>query len=201
MFDCRITDNTLHIHVVPKSVKGEIKELGLKNFLDTSEEKLFDAFNKIADIIQLDENLGIQNIFAVSPLLKVSAVQDLFRKYNFEVGMTKNEKFMEMFGTKRVGEAIISRENFMLMLDERKNMRSIQREIVNDDALELERMVSESNESKSNEQKGVAEKTDNKVYVKTANNSEGGYGSVVGVVLVIISVSFILSGLMLGLLG
>ena len=64
------------------------------------------------------------------------------------------------------------------MLDERKNMRSIQREIVNDDALELERMVSESNESKSNEQKGVAEKTDNKVYVKTANNSEGGYGSV-----------------------
>ena len=36
MFDCRITDNTLHIHVVPKSVKDEIKELGLKIFLDTS---------------------------------------------------------------------------------------------------------------------------------------------------------------------
>ena len=36
---------------------------------------------------------------------------------------------------------------------------------------------------------------------KANNNSEGGYGSVVGVVLVIVSVSFILSGLMLGLLG
>lgn len=201
MFDCRITDNTLHIHVVPKSVKDEIKELGLKNFLDISEKNLFDAFNKIADIIQLDENLGIQNIFAVSPLLKVGAVQDLFRKYNFEVGMTKNEKFMKMFGTKRVGEAIISRENFILMLDERNRNNSMEKEVINDDALELERMVSESNESKSNEQEVVAEKTDNKVYVKIANNSEGGYGSVVGVVFVIISVSFILSGLMLGLLG
>ena len=201
MFDCRITNNTLHIHVVPKSVKEDIEELGLKNFIAISDEKLFDAFTKIVDIIQLDENMGIQNIFAVSPLLKVSAVQDVFRKYDFDVKMTKDEKFMKMFGSKRVGEAIISREKFISMVDGRKKMKSMQREIVNDDALELERMVNESNDTKDRQEQVVEEKSDSKVYVKKSNNSEGGYSSVVGVVLVIISISFILSGLMLGLLG
>ena len=201
MFDCRITGNTLHIHVVPKSVKAEIKEMGLKDFLAISDEKLFDAFNRIADIIQLDENLGIKNIFAVSPLLKVSAVQKLFRNYDFDVRMTRNEEFMKMFGTKRVGEALISRKNFISMLDERNKNRCMEKDVVSEDALELEKMINESSEDKTKEVQDLDKKSDNKVYVKTTNNSEGGYSSVVGVVLIIVSLSFILSGLMLGLLG
>lgn len=201
MFDCRITNNTLHIHVVPKSVKEYIARVGLKKFIGISDERLFDAFCKISDIIQLEENLHIENVFAVSPLLKVSAVQALFRNYGFEVGMTKNIEFIEMFGTKKVGEAIIKRDKFMTMVSERKLAKMMENEVVNDE-LELEKMLNETEEAKEEKKQVVEEKSDNKVLVKKRESSnEGGYGTVFGVVLVIISITFILSGLFIRMLS
>lgn len=201
MFDCRITNNTLHIHVVPKSVKEYIARVGLKKFIGISDERLFDAFCKISDIIQLEENLHIENVFAVSPLLKVSAVQALFRNYGFEVGMTKNIEFIEMFGTKKVGEAIIKRDKFMTMVSERKLAKMSENEVVNDE-LELEKMLNETEEAKEEKKQVVEEKSDNKVLVKKRESSnEGGYGTVFGVVLVIISITFILSGLFIRMLS
>ena len=201
MFDCRITNNTLHIHVVPKSVKEDIARVGLKKFIGISDERLFDAFCKISDIIQLEENLHIENVFAVSPLLKVSAVQALFRNYGFEVGMTKNIEFIEMFGTKKVGEAIIKRDKFMTMVSERKLAKMMENEVVNDE-LELEKMLNETEEAKEEKKQVVEEKSDNKVLVKKRESSnEGGYGTVFGVVLVIISITFILSGLFIRMLS
>lgn len=201
MFDCRITNNTLHIHVVPKSVKEDIARVGLKKFIGISDERLFDAFCKISDIIQLEENLHIENVFAVSPLLKVSAVQALFRNYGFEVGMTKNIEFIEMFGTKKVGEAIIKRDKFMTMVSERKLAKMSENEVVNDE-LELEKMLNEAEEAKEDKKQVVEEKSDNKVLVKKRESSnEGGYGTVFGVVLVIISITFILSGLFIRMLS
>lgn len=201
MFDCRITNNTLHIHVVPKSVKEDIARVGLKKFIGISDERLFDAFCKISDIIQLEENLHIENVFAVSPLLKVSAVQALFRNYGFEVGMTKNIEFIEMFGTKKVGEAIIKRDKFMTMVSERKLAKMMENEVVNDE-LELEKMLNEAEEAKEDKKQVVEEKSDNKVLVKKRESSnEGGYGTVFGVVLVIISITFILSGLFIRMLS
>lgn len=201
MFDCRITNNTLHIHVVPKSVKEDIARVGLKKFIGISDERLFDAFCKISDIIQLEENLHIENVFAVSPLLKVSAVQALFRNYGFEVGMTKNIEFIEMFGTKKVGEAIIKRDKFMTMVSERKLAKMMENEVVNDE-LELEKMLNEAEEAKEDKKQVVEEKSDNKVLVKKRESSnEGGYGTVFGVILVIISITFLLSGLFIRMLS
>ena len=201
MFDCRITNNTLHIHVVPKSVKEDIARVGLKKFIGISDERLFDAFCKISDIIQLEENLHIENVFAVSPLLKVSAVQALFRNYGFEVGMTKNIEFIEMFGTKKVGEAIIKRDKFMTMVSERKLAKMMENEVVNDE-LELEKMLNEAEEAKEDKKQVVEEKSDNKVLVKKRESSnEGGYGTVFGVILVIISITFLLSGLFIRILS
>ena len=50
------------------------------------------------------------------------------------------------------------------------------------------------------------EKSDSKVFVKTNNpvvssNSESGYGSVLGVILVIVSISFIITALFIALLS
>lgn len=201
MFDCRITNNTLHIHVVPKSVKEDIAKMGFKKFIGLSDEMLFDAFCKISDVIQLEENLNIENIFAVSPLLKVSAVQALFRKYDFEVRMTKREEFIEMFGTKKVGEATIKRDKFMAMVNERMSTKKMENEVVNDE-LELEKMLNESEEANTEEKQAVEQKSDNKVLVKKRETSnEEGYGTVFGVVLVIISITFILSGLFIRMLS
>lgn len=211
MFNCRIMNDTLHIHVVSESVKEDIAKLGLRGFMEFSEERLRDAFGKISGVIQLDENLDVQNIFAVSPLLKVSAVQALFRKYGFDAGMTKNEKFMEMFGTRKVGQALISRDKFLEMAQANnlspvangENSAKTEEDSAKDSG-ELQRMISESRESSMEQKQEMEQKSDNKVLVKemSSNNSgEGGYGTVLGVVLSIISVSFILAGLILGLLS
>ena len=118
LFDCRITNNTLHIHVVPKSVKAEIKNMGLKKYLKYADSRLVDAFTRIGDIIQLPENDNIETIFAVSPLLKHKTIQGLFRKYQFDVKKSDNPYFISMFKTDDIGEASIPRDKFLAMLNE-----------------------------------------------------------------------------------
>lgn len=119
LFDCRIANNTLHIHVVPKTVKDAITEMGLRNYLNYSEEKLVDAFGKIGNIIIQPENANIETIFAVSPLLKSRRLQAMFQKYSFDTSMTDNPYFIEMFKTPNIGQASISRNNFLNMLEEK----------------------------------------------------------------------------------
>lgn len=119
LFDCRITNNTLHIHVVPKTVKDAITAMGLRNYLNYSEEKLVDAFGKIGNIILRPENTNIETVFAVSPLLKSKRLQAMFQKYNFDTSMTNNPYFIEMFKNTNIGQASISRNNFLNMLEEK----------------------------------------------------------------------------------
>ena len=84
-----------------------------------TEEKLVDAFGKIGYIIQQPENTNIETIFAVSPLLKARFLQKMFHKYDFESSLCDNPYIIEMFKTDRIGQAIISRNKFLTMLEER----------------------------------------------------------------------------------
>lgn len=205
MFDCRITGDTLHIHVVPKSVKDEMTRLGIKKYLEVTGKKLEEAFGIIADIVSREENANINTVFAVSPLLRITAVQGLFRKYDFDTKMTTNEKFINMFKTKRVGEATISRERFLDMVADRNLGRTNVEE--KNFSFELSSMFSDSSIKDGGHVQEHGEKSDSKVFVKTNqnvssfSNSEGGYGSVLGVILVIVSISFIISALFIAILS
>lgn len=64
MFDCRITNDTLHIHVVSKSLQEDIQKMGLKKFIDFMDVKLQDALTHIPIILNYSENENIKNIFA-----------------------------------------------------------------------------------------------------------------------------------------
>ena len=127
LFNCRVSNDTLHIHVVPVSIKKELAEMGLKKYLEFAEVKLLDAFSKIYDILCQDENNDIKTVFAVSPLLRVSIIQDLFRKFGFDAGLTDSELFKSMFNSDRVGQAIISKEKFMTLEKERRGEKYIEK--------------------------------------------------------------------------
>lgn len=204
MFDCRITGNTLHIHVVPKSVKEEMTRLGIKKYLEVTGGKLEEAFLMIADIISREEHANISSVFAVSPLLRITAVQGLFKKYDFDTKMTTNETFIKMFKTKKVGEAIISRERFLNMVADR-NLGTVASED-KDVSSELSSMFNDSSKKDGVSIQEHGGKSDSKVFVKNNNlvvssNSESGYGSVLGVILVIVSISFIITALFIALLS
>ena len=117
LFDCRIGENTLHIHVVPKSLKGTISDMGYKTFFNWTEEKLQDAFIKIDEILNLEENQYIDNVFAISPLIRSRKVQAMFEKYGFNVSVSEEDKFKNMFkGEKAIGQAVISKDEFSSMV-------------------------------------------------------------------------------------
>lgn len=120
LFDCRISNNTLHIHVVPKSIEEDIKKVGLRNYFKIVEEKLEDAFKKIPNILNDPSNRDVQSVFAVSPLLKVSMAQEIFRNFGFDVEMSDNPIFQEMFDGKRIGQAKMSKEKFMQLYSDLK---------------------------------------------------------------------------------
>ena len=114
LFDCRISSNTLHIHIVPKSVKEDIAAVGgIKNYVNNAEIMLDDALSKIVGILNEPENENIENVYAVSPTLKLSILRDLFARKGFTVGFTDKEAFRKMFNTDKIGEALISREEFI----------------------------------------------------------------------------------------
>ncbi len=115
LFNCRISYNTLHIHVVPVSVKEEMAEMGRKEYFEYVEKQLDDALRKIAPILQEPSNEDIDTVLAVSPTLKLSILQEMFARKGFEVGFTQDERFVNMFKTDRIGIARISREKFLQM--------------------------------------------------------------------------------------
>lgn len=120
LFDCRITNNTLHLHVVPKSVKEDINKMGVRNYFGYADEKLSDALTSVYDIVLNDEP-NIKNIFAVSPLLSKQIVKDMFNKRGFDTSIKPDKRFEEMFGTDKIGQAIISKDKFVFLEQEKRN--------------------------------------------------------------------------------
>ena len=116
-FDCRISNNTLHIHVVPKNIKDDISRLGLGEYYKYVDEKLSDALSKIPAILKEPSNKNIRSVFAVSKLLRTSNAKKIFSKYGFDTSGVPDKIFEEMFHTDRIGQAIISREKFMSIYD------------------------------------------------------------------------------------
>lgn len=111
LINCRISNNTLHLHVVPPSVKEDMVRMGRRGFLDYANKELIDAVEKLPEILK--ENDEVETIFAVSPLLHNKLVQDMFLDQGFAVKKTTKEEFLNMFPGKKVGEAVVSKEDFL----------------------------------------------------------------------------------------
>ena len=116
-FDCRLSNETLHLHVVPKDISEDIKKVGIREYFKYISAKLDDALSKIPEILKDPNNSDIKTVFAVSPLLKVSAAQEIFKEHGFNVQMSTNPIFLKMFDNKRIGEASISKDDFMRLYD------------------------------------------------------------------------------------
>ena len=120
LFDCRITDDCLHMHVVPKSVREDMAQAGgptsyLNNVVAP---KLDDALDKVVDILNTKEQ-GINTVAAISPTLRLA--QKLFVERGFDVGETHDERFVQMFGDSRIFTATIPREKLIKLQEEKKN--------------------------------------------------------------------------------
>lgn len=120
LFDCRITNDCLHIHVVPKSVKEDMAQAGgpTKYLSDVVAPKLDDALDKVVDILNTKEQ-GINTVAAISPTLRLA--QKLFVERGFDVGETTDEKFVQMFGDSRIFIATIPRDKLIKLQEEKKN--------------------------------------------------------------------------------
>ena len=112
LFDCRVSHNTLHIHVVPKSVREDIANAGgpTKYVNDVVAPKLDDALDKVVKILDTDEK-DVTTVAAISPTLRLA--QNLFRERGFDVGETNDEKFVRMFGDSRIFMATIPKERLI----------------------------------------------------------------------------------------
>ena len=110
-FNCRISHNVLHIHVVPKAILDDMNNVGFNNFLSYVENMLLDAFDKIPNI--LFENDNVKSVLAVSPLLRLKKVQALFKKFEFNVMEANESPFKEMFGGKKAYKAVIDKDVFL----------------------------------------------------------------------------------------
>ena len=112
LFDCRVSHNTLHIHVVPKSVREDMANAGgpTKYVNDVVAPKLDDALDKVVKILDTDEK-DVTTVAAISPTLRLA--QNLFRERGFDVGETNDEKFVRMFGDTRIFMATIPKERLI----------------------------------------------------------------------------------------
>ena len=111
-FDCRVSNDTLHIHVVPKDIKQDLMKMK-HDYYGYVETKLEDALRKIPDILSLPENANVKTIFAVSPLLRTAHSQEMFKKYGFDVSISHVLKFKDMFQGKRIGQAVMNKDKFV----------------------------------------------------------------------------------------
>ncbi len=222
LFACTITNDVLHIHVVPVSVKEDIFKRGPTKFFSFVEQQLGDAFTKIGTLLNTSEFSNITEVYAVSNLFRKNRYRELFSSSGFDVELTDNEFLQERFGKKELYEAVISREKFLSLYGRGEYGDSMNDNIFNNDInttdnntndvstvdysddKELDAMFSSVNSgSQVVEKSGSTDvKSDQKVLVKTNNHfDDGGYGSVFGVVLVIISISFILAALFIQMLS
>lgn len=123
LLDCRITNKTLHIHVVPKTVKEDMKQMGIRKYTEYAEERLEDALARIYDIIVKEEQ-DIQTIFAVSPLLSHNFIKKMFEKHGFNTSTEPNEMFEKMFPDKKIGQAIIKRDKFIQIQEQNQENKA-----------------------------------------------------------------------------
>lgn len=173
LFDCRITDDCLHIHVIPKSVKEDMARAGgpTRYLNDVVAPNLDDALAKINDIITSSEK-DINVIMAVSPTLRLG--RKLFQERGFDVSETKEEPFKQMFGDTKIVKAVISRDKFLTMQEEKKNNNDLDAMFVN--------------QKESKEDSKEAKKNTNKQLIKKDNSNQVGAASLsnIGLVLLII---------------
>ena len=122
LFDCRISHNTLHIHVVPKSVREDMANAGgpTKYVNDVVAPKLDDALDKVVEILDTDEK-DVTTVAAISPTLRLA--QNLFRERGFDVGETNDEKFVRMFGDSRIFMATIPKERLIELQKEKQTQQ------------------------------------------------------------------------------
>lgn len=111
-FDCRISYHSLHLHVVPKSIREDIRKMG-SGFYDYVETKLEDALDKLPDILNDPDNSDIKTIMAVSPLLRSDKAKAIFVNNGFDVVENIPEVFTNMFHTDRIGLVTIPKEKFL----------------------------------------------------------------------------------------
>lgn len=122
LFDCRVSHNTLHIHVVPKSVREDMANAGgpTKYVNDVVAPKLDDALDKVVKILDTDEK-DVTTVAAISPTLRLA--QNLFRERGFDVGETNDEKFVRMFGDSRIFMATIPKERLIELQKEKQTQQ------------------------------------------------------------------------------
>lgn len=111
-------DNTIHIHLVPTDAHFLLNRKGLKN----AEMSLLDALEKIQDMMKDDKYKDINNVYAVSGLIK-RPIDRIFVKLGFDVKTmkiddAKNDEELGVFygrfkDKKDLGRAKISREKLL----------------------------------------------------------------------------------------
>lgn len=200
LFDCRVSGNCLHIHVVPKDVKADIANAGgPTNYVNNVvAPKLDDALVKIGNILQ-EEEKDVNVVVAVSPTLRLA--QNVFSDRGFTVGETNNPRFTEMFGQTKIFEASIPSEEIIKLVNQKPEEKTepIEENTANDD---LNDMVEESTEVKQ-EITTTNEIEKPKQFVKTDNssNNQSGSVSIFGIGIAILSiVAFVLVAMILNLL-
>ncbi|MDD2376971.1 MAG: hypothetical protein PHD15_06290 [Clostridia bacterium] len=121
-----ISNNTFHLHIIPKDVRDMLNSEGLLRI----NIYLIDALDKIKDILKNDEFKNINTIFAVSPILRLSKLQDMFKELNFDVEQTKHQNLLDKFlDAKSVYQANLPKEVFFTQ-EWDKNKESILKETI-----------------------------------------------------------------------
>lgn len=123
LLDCRITNDTLHIHVIPKSVKEDMDQMGNRQYFEYANERLDNALSEVYTIITTQEP-NIQNIFAVSPLLSHNIIKKMFENQGFNTSIKPDKIFEEMFPGEKIGQAIIKRDAFIQIQEEKQKNKT-----------------------------------------------------------------------------
>ena len=114
MFCFGRTGNTIHMHLIPKDLRGIKKQLGDEDFYQFYRRQLEDFLSRLQDIVRNDNT--IKTLFAVSPIFFNEKITLLHEELGFNKvieidlenkkdGMNTDQKkyFKNMFGgTKRV---------------------------------------------------------------------------------------------------
>ncbi len=111
IFSYGISGDTLHLHFIPSSIKDKFYSNEKDEYIKHISSQLDDALIKSSSIIE--NNLNIKQIFAVSPLLRLSIAQNMFMEKGFEIKKTTSPIFLKMFQGKKVFEAKINRDKIL----------------------------------------------------------------------------------------
>ena len=108
---CEWSHHCCHIHVIQKSVKEEMATYGKKAFFEQIDKELDEALKKIA--IEMPRHPFAKGVFAVSPVLKMKSLQNMFKNKGFTVEQTENKIFLDMFKGQKVCQAWLSRPELL----------------------------------------------------------------------------------------